>query len=155
MLIYSDAKVEAIFFSTRITMISSVRGIIILSADRNVQSFTEKKIIFRRIGILWWITFSDGDIHNFGRFLRTFQSLEEAKAYAMYYANVNSGGINKKTILKQEEESRSKIMWTVLHITKHIRCIENIIKKFWMLSAKKTVSRIPAAEAVYICGRQF
>ena len=24
----------------------------------------------------------------------------------MYYANVNSGGINKKTILKQEEESR-------------------------------------------------
>ena len=44
--------------------------------------------------------------HNFGRFLRTFQSLEEAKAYAMYYANVNSGGINKKTILKQEEESR-------------------------------------------------
>ena len=53
-----------------------------------------------------WITFSDGDIHNFGRFLRTFQSLEEAKEYAMYYANVNSGGINRKTILKQEEESR-------------------------------------------------
>ncbi len=43
-----------------------------------------------------WITFSDGDIHNFGRFLRTFQSLEEAKEYAMYYANVNSGGINRK-----------------------------------------------------------
>lgn len=36
-----------------------------------------------------------------------------------------------------------------------IMFIENIIKKFWMLSAKKTVSRIPAAEAVYICGRQF
>jgi len=32
--------------------------------------------------------------------------LEEAKEYAMYYANVNSGGINRKTILKQEEESR-------------------------------------------------
>lgn len=26
-----------------------------------------------------WITFSDGDIHNFGRFLRTFQSLKKPK----------------------------------------------------------------------------
>ncbi len=41
-------------------------------------------------------------------------------------------------------------MQTALRITRHIRCIESIIKKFWMLSAKKTVSRIPAAEAVYL-----
>ena len=33
--------------------------------------------------------------------------------------------------------------------------IENIIKKFWMPSAKKTVSRIPAAEAVCISERLF
>lgn len=49
MLIYSDAKVEAyILFYADYDDIIGGSGIIILSADRNVQSFTEKKIIFRR-----------------------------------------------------------------------------------------------------------
>mgnify|MGYP000243652323 CR=1 FL=1 len=56
MLIYSDAKVEAIFFSTRITMISSVRGIIILSADRNVQSLRKRKSFPPELAYYDWIT---------------------------------------------------------------------------------------------------
>lgn len=107
MLIYSDAKVEAyILFYADYDDIIGPWDYHSVSRQECAELYGKENHFPPELAYYDWITFSDGDIHNFGRFLRTFQSLEEAKAYAMYYANVNSGGINKKTILKQEEESR-------------------------------------------------
>lgn len=107
MLIYSDAKVEAyILFYADYDDIIGPWDYHSVSRQECAALYGKENHFPPELAYYDWITFSDGDIHNFGRFLRTFQSLEEAKAYAMYYANVNSGGINKETILKQEEESR-------------------------------------------------
>lgn len=136
-------------------MISSVWDYHSVSRQECAELYGKENHFPPELAYYDWITFSDGDIHNFGRFLRTFQSLEEAKAYAMYYANVNSGGINKETILKQEEESRIEDHVNRIAHYEAYQMYRKYYKKFWMPSAKKTVSRIPAAEAVYICGRQF
>ena len=107
MLIYSDAKVEAyILFYADYDDIIGPWDYHSVSRQECAELYGKENHFPPELAYYDWITFSDGDIHNFGRFLRTFQSLEEAKAYAMYYVNVNSGGINKETILKQEEESR-------------------------------------------------
>ena len=107
MLIYSDAKVEAyILFYADYDDIIGPWDYHSVSRQECAELYGKENHFPPELAYYDWITFSDGDIHNFGRFLRTFRSLEEAKAYAMYYANVNSGGINKETILKQEEESR-------------------------------------------------
>lgn len=106
MLIYSDAKVEAyILFYADYDDIIGPWDYHSVSRQECAELYGKENHFPPELAYYDWITFSDGDIHNFGRFLRTFRSLEEAKAYAMYYANVNSGGINKETILKQEEES--------------------------------------------------
>ena len=107
MLIYSDAKVEAyILFYADYDDIIGPWDYHSVSRQECAELYG-KKIIFRRNWhIMTGLRFQMVIFITSADFFRTFQSLEEAKAYAMYYANVNSGGINKKTILKQEEESR-------------------------------------------------
>lgn len=156
MLIYSDAKVEAyILFYADYDDIIGPWDYHSVSRQECAELYGKENHFPPELAYYDWITFSDGDIHNFGRFLRTFQSLEEAKAYAMYYANVNSGGINKKTILKQEEESRIEDHVNRIAHYEAYQMYRKYYKEILDAISEENCFPVPAAEAVYICGRQF
>lgn len=55
------------------------------------------------------MTFTDQDYYGPGRFLRSFQSLSEAKKYALYYARCNYSHFRKKeTVLEGQDYKREE-----------------------------------------------
>lgn len=60
-----------------------------------------------------WICFTDEDLEDYGKFIRSFKTMEEAKEYALCYANANSHRIgNRNTIVRKlslKEEHKIRI----------------------------------------------
>lgn len=57
-----------------------------------------------------WVTFTDSDLENYGRFLRYFQTAEEAKEYAMCFANANALSFgNIETVMKEKQSETEEL----------------------------------------------
>ena len=81
-----------------------------------------------------WITLDDADVNRYGKFMRSFKSLEEAKEYAMCFANANSHIYgDKNTIIKgvydakRDHECRVKRYDAYLAYRKNYKKILDVI----------------------------
>ena len=85
---------------------------------------------------LKWISFDEGDMTDYGKFLRCFKTLEEARNYALVFANANSHFYgNKITVIdkidsKKEHEKRLKRYEAYQMFRKHYKEIIDVVLDF-------------------------
>lgn len=85
---------------------------------------------------LKWISFDEADMHDYGRFIRCFKTLEEAKEYALVFANANNHFYGyKKTVIdkidpKEDHEKRVKRYEAYQMFRKHYKEIIDAILDF-------------------------
>ena len=85
---------------------------------------------------LKWISFDEADMHDCGRFIRCFKTLEEAKEYALVFANANNHFYGyKKTVVdkidpKEDHEKRIKRYEAYQMFRKHYKEIIDAVLDF-------------------------
>lgn len=85
---------------------------------------------------LKWISFDEADMHDYGRFIRCFKTLEEAKEYALVFANANNHFYGyKKTVIdkidpKEDHEKRIKRYEAYQMFRKHYKEIIDAVLDF-------------------------
>ena len=91
---------------------------------------------YKMRAFLKWISFDEGDMTDYGSFLRCFKTQEEARNYALFYANANSHIYgNKNTVIdkidpKEDHENRVKRYEAYQMFRKHYKEIIDAVLDF-------------------------